>query len=232
MNEKYDIRGRVRRLEQRKDWNLGLENLLNDDSFDVEFSPSGQILRLTTYNMAGDVIGSEQFVYSDSGKITSSLEFDSAGRQTHANCFVHQNEGNQVITASEKDGKFTGRTVEIFDGSMVLSFAFYDAKNFLMKEKAFQYIYNKLHSSETKFFVSDGRLVERWLSSYDSEGRIVETYGLNGDSEPLGDGRYKYEYTPQGRIGRVWTFDDLVPDGPASGLKMYEYVDDEAGNWV
>ncbi len=64
MNDKYDVKGRVRRLEQRKDWNLGLEHLPNRDSFDVEFSPTGQILRVTTYNMAGAVIVSEQFVYS------------------------------------------------------------------------------------------------------------------------------------------------------------------------
>jgi len=232
MNDKYDVKGRVRRLEQRKDWNLGLERLPNRDSFDVEFSPSGQILRLTTYNMASAAIGSEQFVYSDSGKMACSLEFDSAGRQTHSNCFAHQTEGNRVITVSETDGKFTGRTVEVFDGSLVLSFASFDANNLLKKEKTFKYIGNKLQTSETRFFMLDGTLVQRWLSSYNPEGRIAETYGLNGDAKPLGDGKYKYEYDSEGRTSRVWTFNDLVPDGPASGLAIYEYVTDEAGNWV
>src|SRR2546427_13305067 len=55
MKDKYDIKGRVHKLEQRKVWNIGLEHLPNRDSLDVEFSPSGQILRLTTYNMAGAV---------------------------------------------------------------------------------------------------------------------------------------------------------------------------------
>jgi hypothetical protein len=100
MNDKYEVKGRVRRLEQRKNWNLGLEHLPNRDSFDVEFSPSGQILRLTTYNMAGAVIGSEEFVYSTLGEIARSLEFDSAGQQTHSTCFVHQSEGNRPITVS------------------------------------------------------------------------------------------------------------------------------------
>jgi|SRR5580700_2062535 hypothetical protein len=108
MNDKYEVEGRVGRLEQRKNWNLGLEHLPNRDSFDVEFSPSGQILRLTTYNMAGAIIGSEQFVYDNVGEIASSLEFDSAGRQTHSTCFVHQTEENRAITISETDGKFTG----------------------------------------------------------------------------------------------------------------------------
>ena len=69
MNDKYDLKGGVHKLEQRRTWNIGLAHLPNHDSFDVEFSPSGQILRLTTYNMAGALIGSEHFVYSDSGKI-------------------------------------------------------------------------------------------------------------------------------------------------------------------
>jgi hypothetical protein len=55
INDKYDVKGRVHKLEQRKVWNVGLEHLPNPDSFDVEFSPSGQVLRKTTYNMAGAV---------------------------------------------------------------------------------------------------------------------------------------------------------------------------------
>src|SRR6266436_2082244 len=114
MNDKHDVKGRVHKLEQRKVWNIGLEHLPNHDSFDVEFSPSSQILRLTTYNMAGAVIGSSHFVYDDSGKISHSLEFDSTGRQIHSNEFVHQTQGNQVITISESEGKFAGRTVEVY----------------------------------------------------------------------------------------------------------------------
>jgi hypothetical protein len=232
MNDRYDVKGCVLRLEQRKDWNPGLEHLPNRDSFDVEFSPTGQILRVTTYNMAGAVIGSEQFVYSDSGKIACSLEFDSAGRQTHSNGFVHQTEGNRVITVSETDGKFTGRTVEVYDGGLLWSFGSYDGNNHLKREKTFQHIGNGLRTSDSRFYTPDGTLIERWLSSYDAEGRIVETYGLNGDAKPLGDGKYKYEYDSEGRARRVWTFNDLVPDGPANGLKIHEYETDEAGNWV
>ena len=232
MNDKYEVKGRVHRLEQRKDCNLGLEHLPNHDCFDVDFSPSGQVLRLTTYNMGGTVIGSEQFVYSDSGKMASSLDFDSAGRQTHSTRFVHQTGGNRVITASETGGKFTGRTVEVYDGSLLLSFASYDGDNLLKREKTFQYGVSKLQSSESRSYLPDGTLVERWLSIYGLEGRIAETYGLKGDGRPLGDGKYKYEYDPEGRTSRVWTFNDLVPDDSAIGLKISEYETDEAGNWV
>jgi len=75
-------------------------------------------------------------------------------------------------------------------------------------------------------------LNEQCLSAYDSEGRIAETYGLDRDAEPLGDGKYKFEYDSEGRTSRIWTFDDLAPDGHASGLKIYEYATDEAGNWI
>ena len=88
MNEKYDVTGRVHKLEQRKVWNVGLDLLPNPDSFDVEFSPSGQVLRKTTYNMAGTVISSMHFLYDDAGKTSRSLEFDGAGRQIHSNHFV------------------------------------------------------------------------------------------------------------------------------------------------
>ena len=232
MIDKYDVKGRVCSLEQRKNWNLGLEHLPNRDSFDVEFSPSGQILRITTYNMAGAAIGSEQFVYSDAGKIACSLEFDSAGRQTHNNCFVHQTEGNRVITVSETDGKFTGRTVEVYEGNLLLSVASYDGDNLLKREKTFQYAGSGLQTSDSRYYLPDGTLIEQWLSSYDSEGRITETYGLKGDGKPLGDGKYRYEYDSGGRTSRVWTFTDLVPDEPASGIRIYEYETHESGNWI
>jgi len=232
MNDKYDVKGRVHKLEQRKVWNIGLEHLPNRDSFDVEFSPSGQILRLTTYNMAGAVVGSEQFVYSDSGKEVRSLEFDSTGRQTNSNDFVHQTEENRVITISETDSKFKGRTVKVYDGSLLLSFASYDGDNLLRTQKTFQYAGSKLQTSDSRYYLPDGKLVEQWLSRYDSEGRIAQTYGLKGDGSPLGDGKYEFEYDSEGRNTRVWTFNDLVPEEPASGIKIYEYATDEAGNWI
>lgn len=232
MNDKYDVKGRVHKSEQRKAWNIGLDHVPNPDSFDVEFSPSGQVLRKTNYNMAGAVIGSVHFLYNDSGKISRSLEFDGAEKQIYRNDFVHQTDGNRVITASETDGKFTGRTVEAYDGNLLLSFASYDGDNLLKREKVFQYGSNRLQASDSRFYIPDGTLVERWLSSYDPEGRIAETYGLNGDGKPLGDGKYQYEYDSEGRTSRVWTFNDLVSDGQASGLKICEYETDEAGNWV
>lgn len=62
--------------------------------------------------MAGVVIGSEQFVYDNAGKLACSLEFNSEGRQTRKTTFLHQTEENRAVTISEVDGKFAGRVVE------------------------------------------------------------------------------------------------------------------------
>jgi len=232
MNEKYDVTGRVHKLEQRKVWNVGLDLLPNPDSFDVEFSPSGQVLRKTTYNMAGTVISSMHFLYDDAGKTSRSLEFDGAGRQIHSNHFVRETDGNRITTTCETDGKFAGRTIELYEGNLLMSVCSYDADNLLKREKTFQYTADKLQTSDSRYYLPDNTLVERWLSSYNAEGRIAETYALKGDGKPLGDGKYKYEYDSKGRTMRVWTFNDTVPDQPATGIKIYEYDADESENWV
>jgi hypothetical protein len=231
MNDKYHVKGRVHKLEQRKVWNVGLEDLPNPESFDVEFSPSGQVLRKITYNMAGAVIGSVHFLYNDFGKTSRSLEFDGAGKQIHRNDFVHETDGNQVITAGETDGKFAGRTIEVYGGNLLLSFRSYDAENLLKREKTFQYTGSKLRASDSRHYLPDGTLVEQWLSSYDAEGWIAETYGVNGDGKPLGDGKYRYEYDSEGRTIRLWTFNDAISDQAATGIKIYEYETDESENW-
>jgi hypothetical protein len=182
--------------------------------------------------MAGTVIGSEHFSYNDSGKTSRSVEFDSSGRQIGSHDFVHEIAENRVTTISKTEGKFQGRTVEVYDEKLLISFASYDGDNLLKREKTFQYAENKLRSSDSRYYLPNGSLVEQWLSSYDSEGRIEETYGLNADDKPLGDGKYRYEYDSEGRSIRVWTFNDLSPDEPAGGIKIYEYETDEFGNWV
>ena len=110
--------------------------------------------------------------------MSRSLEFDSTGRQIRSNDFVHQTQGNRVITVSETDDKFAGRTVEVYEGNLLLSFASYDGDNLLKREKTFQYAGSGLQTSDSRYYLADGTLVEQWLSSYDSEGRVAETHGL------------------------------------------------------
>jgi hypothetical protein len=121
---------------------------------------------------------------------------------------------------------------KFYEENLLLSFASYDGDNLLKREKTFHYAGSELQTSDSRYYLPDGTLVEQWLSSYDPEGRIAETYGLKGDGKPLGDGKYRYEYDSRGRTSRVWTFNDLVPDEAASGIKIYEYETDESGNWI
>jgi hypothetical protein len=77
------------------------------------------------------------FLYNNSGKTSRSLEFDGAGKQIRRNDFVHETDGNRVITAGETDGKFAGRTIEVYVGNLLLSFRSYDAEKLLKRERHF-----------------------------------------------------------------------------------------------
>jgi hypothetical protein len=232
MNDKYGVKGSVHKLEQRRSWKYGLKHLPNDESFDIEFSPSGQALQITKYNGEETVIGSERFDYNDSGKIIRSLAFDSEGVEKHNTEFAYPSEESRVAVTRNSSGKVTSQVIEVYKESRLLSFAVFDGKNQRKREKTFQYLENRLFKSNSRFYLPDGSLYEQWMSSYDSEGRLAGTFGLKPDGEPLGDGKYSYEYDIEGRLARVWSFNDLGDDMLANGVKVYEYSSDSRGNWV
>ena len=63
MHVNNDLKGRVHRLEQRSQSREGLKNLhhLPDfDSFDVEFSPSAQVIQQRRYTFGGKVYDSKR----------------------------------------------------------------------------------------------------------------------------------------------------------------------------
>jgi hypothetical protein len=232
MNENYGVKGPVHKLQQRKLWNIGLEHLPNHESFDVEFSPSGQLLQKTKYNMAGSPIGSERFLYNDSGKIIRAVELNSAGEETHISDFDYQSQENRVETTRKSSGEVVSRTIEVYEGNLLMSFTMLDGEGKLKRQKAFQYSATKLLKSDSKYYLPDGALNEQWITDYDSEGRVARTYGLNAEDKPLGDGRYRYEYDAEGRRSRLWTFDEFSGDNVASSVTVYEYETDGVGNWV
>lgn len=104
MNEAYGVKGRVHKLEQRKARAFSLSELpslaglRNLDSFDVEFSPSGQILRIANFNMAGNPIGAEHFVYDASGRTIRCIESDETGRETSLTDFVYESEERRITS--------------------------------------------------------------------------------------------------------------------------------------
>jgi hypothetical protein len=232
MNENYGVKGPVHRLEQRKLWNVGLEQLPNHESFDVEFSPSGQPLRITNYNMGGAAIGSEQFVYSSSGQTIRSVGFDSAGAKIRGSDFDYRTDGSRIVTTRKTSGDVMSRTVEIYDGDLLLSLAVYDGADRLMKEKSFEYVSGRLTESDSKYYLTDGSINEKWISAFDSQGRITRTHGLKANGQPLGDGKYIYEYDDEGRISKVWSFNDHAAEDVASAVTLHEYSTDDVGNWV
>jgi len=86
--------------------------------------------------------------------------------------------------------------------------------------------------SESLYYLLDGTVCEHWLADYDSEERIHKTYGLKADGSPLGDGKYLYEYDQEGRRSKIWTFNEFGHDNIATNVTIYEYVNDDIGNWL
>src|SRR4029077_19112210 len=81
MHDNYDVKGRVHRIDQRLQSVESLKNLqhLHDhDSFDVEFSPSGQVVQQTNYTFGAKVHGSKRLIYAERGELVRTLEFDGA----------------------------------------------------------------------------------------------------------------------------------------------------------
>ena len=107
MREEYGLKGAVQKLEQRKAWTLDRPKLAafrNRDSFDVEFSPSGNVLQIRSYNNAGDFMGSDRFSYDGSGRIIHSIESDAAGVDTSHSDYAYPEKG-RVITTRKRNGE-------------------------------------------------------------------------------------------------------------------------------
>jgi hypothetical protein len=233
MNENYNVKGPVLKLEQRKPCVPGLEHLVDYDSFDVEFSPSGQVVHFTQYTGAGDVFRSECYSYDDSGKLARSLEFDSAESEAGTTDYDHDSDGKRVgWTRRDKSGTVTGRGVEEYAGKLLVSLVSFRANDVVVRRKTFEYWDDKLVQSVSTYYGPNGEVSERWISAYDEDGRITETFGLKSDGKPLGDGRYIYEYDHEGRESRVLSVNEFADDNEPNHTKRFAFKFDEHGNWI
>ena len=233
MNEDYGVRGLVHRLEQRKPCVPGLEHLPDHNSFDVEFSASGLVVHLTQYTGAGNVFRSECYSYDESGKLARSLEFDSAESEAGTTKYDHDGDGKRIgWTKRDKSGVVTGRGVEEYAGKVLVSIVSFRANDVVVRRKTFEYSDNKLVQSVSTYYGPKGEITERWLSSYDSERRIAETFGLKSDDTPLGDGRYVYEYDKEGRESRVLSLNEFGDDNEPNHITRFAYKCDLHGNWI
>jgi len=231
-----DVKGRVHRLEQRGQSRESLNNLhhLPDfDSFDVEFSPSVQVVQQTRYTFGGKVHDSTRFIYGERGELVRTLEFDCTGRELLRTDYQCDSEGRCVgWKAYDSAGVLTRQCVQRYADQFLVSSATSDAKGLRIREKDFEYAGSNLLKSISKYYGLDGILGERWLSHYDAQGWQIETFGLKANGDPLGDGRYTFEYDADGRKLKTLSFNDLSDDEDPKAVTVFEYKSDEAGNWV
>ncbi len=231
MNENYGVKGSIHTLEQRKPWKYGLDHLPNLESYDVEFSPAGQVLQRTDYTNAERIYRSSRFVHNDAGKLVRTVEFDGAGIELAISEFAYS-EGRRVCTTRDERGIVTGRDVDEYDGNLLTVLGTYDGNGQPKRLKCFEYAEGKLSKAVSKYYGPDRGLLEISISHFDSLGRVIEAFGLTPDGKPTGDGRYVYEYDDVGRKHRILSYNDLVDTEIPDSIRGFVYECDEHGNWT
>jgi YD repeat-containing protein len=234
MNEELDVRGNVLRLEQRTHHKFSSERLArtpNDSSFDLDFSTTGQVLRKTLYTYDETLFRSTQFEYDVAGRLTRTEDFDGARMKIGSSELLYS-EGRCAWIDRDATGIIVRRGLEEYVGERLIRVSSFDSHDKPRTNKTFEYSDNRLARANSRYYLPDGTLGERWLTEYDSGGRVVRTYGLKADGSPLGDGKYSYEYDGRGRRAKVWTYNEFDGSNTASSVSIYEYVDDELGNWI
>lgn len=232
MNDNYGIKGRVRRLEQRKQWGFSdgpLSHVPNFDSYDVEFCSTRLVLAKTFYTHSGAVHRSTRFEYNCAGQLVHSEEFDRQGQKLKISELVYA-ESKCKWRTYDASGTTTSHGVDEYEGTNLVLSSSYDSKGNLKTLKSFEYEEGKLSRSVSKYFGCDGTVSEQWMATCDEAGRIAKTFGVKADGSPLGDGKYAYEYDQEGRRIKVWTFSDW--EDVASSVTVSEYTNDAVGNWV
>jgi hypothetical protein len=231
MNENYDVKGSVHTLEQRKPWKYGLEHLRNLKSFDVEFSPAGQVLQRTDYTNAESIYRSTRFEYHESGRLIRAVEIDGAGIELAVSEFEYS-ESKQLCITRDTKGIVTGRDIDEYNGNLPTLVGSYDANGHPRRLKSFEYREGRLAKAVSQYYGLEGKVVEISISQFDSLGRLVEAFGLAPDGKPLGDGRYTYEYDDEGRKHKILSYNDLVDTDVPNSIRGFTYKCDEHGNWT
>jgi hypothetical protein len=239
MHDNYDVKGRVLRIDRRLQSVESLKNLqhLHDhdsfDIFDIEFLPSGQVVQQTSYTFGAKVHGSKRFIYAERGELLRTLEFGGAGSSLRSTDFRCDSEGRCVgWTGFDPSGALTRRCVRQYAGKLLVSSATSDAKGAAIRQEDFEYAASNLVKSGCRYYGPDGTLCEMWTSHHDTQGRLIETFGLTAEGASLGDGRHTYEYDADGRKIKTWSFNDLSDDKVPNAVTVFEYKSDEIGNWV
>ena len=234
MNEAFEVRGSVCKLEQRKQRKQDPDDPLcctrDLHTYDVEFSPSGNVLLETSYTHSGLVHRRIRFDYDEAGRLDRTVTCDGTGKHLGSSVLTYS-ESKCIWVNRDAEGVTTNGVSEYSGKHLILTRSF-DSENKLRTAKSFEYSGSKVSKSESLYHLPDGTVYERWLADYNSEGRICRTYGLKADGSPLGDGKYLYEYDQEGRRSKTWTFSEFSDDNIATNVTIYEYVNNEIGNWI
>ena len=233
MTESYEVKGCVRKIEQRRSRRSVLPHLRDFESFDVEFSPAGRVIRTIHYTISGSVRGAERFTYNKAGALTGKLFFDAAGVQTSGTEYEYDVEGRQVGWVSkEASGAATRRCVQTYLGELLSSTAVFQENGPPVWEKVFEYAGETVQKSLAKYYAPNGDLNEEWISHYDSNGRVELTFGLTAEGKPLGDGKYRFAYDAEGRLIKTLSLNEWTNDNVPESVTVFEYTADEVGNWI
>lgn len=233
MNEKYEVKGPIQGIEQRKPCVSGLEHLPNFDSFDLEFSPTGKVIKKTNYTGAGAIQSYERFLYDDGDKLIERCSFDGLGEQESSTQCRYDDAGKLVSWIGyDRSGAVTRTGTQRYIGELLVSSASTEANGSPILEKTFEYVDGKLAKSVALYYGIGGNLGEVWISYYNSSELVAETFGLTAEGKPLGDGRYRYEYDSEGRNTKVWSYNDWADDDVPNSVFVFEYTVDGHGNWI
>lgn len=233
MDENFEVKGFVKRIEQRTPGLSGLERLQNFDSFDVDFSPARQILRITYYTNSGTVYKTQVNVFDSTGVHVRTIFLNSDGSETGRTDLEHDERGRCTGWVDfDAAGGVLRRCNRQFAGDRITTIKTMLADGRPVSEKELEYSGNLLAKSFSKYYGKNGDLGEQWISLYEANSRVAETWGLTAEGKPLGDGRYKYEYDEEGRQSRVLSFNDWDAENVPNAITVCEYHCDESGNWV
>ena len=228
---KCELQGDVHWLKQRRKPKFEFENRIDFYSFDIEYSPSKQILQRIEFLDSGDVSRTTLYTYAPNGKLLCTMDRDPLGNELSSSD-VEYLPGKVICTTRDSSGCVTRKNIDEYDGDRLVVVGTYGPDGAPRRIKRFEYENEKVRRAESRYFGFTGELAEVCTENYDSSERLIETYGLKPDGSPLGDGRYVYEYDAMGREFRVWTFNDFDKSGEATSLHQNEYTVDQHGNWT
>ena len=235
MNENYKVKGRVHTLRQRREYQPitpEIDRHRDFESFDVQFSPEGLVQAFTAYTNLGTFDGRERYIRDRERRLIRTLNYDSSGGLASVVSYEYADGGHAEWKEHSVAGDLLRNGVDEYRGKELISIARFRSNGLLAFQKRFEYAEERLVKSVSLYYSISGNLAERWISSYGSNGRIAETYGLKPDGDALGDGMYRYEYDAEGRKSRILSFNDCSDSHLPNRISEFIYRCDEKGDWI